>query len=669
MINIVLHIFDRLKGVSSPERFIVSVALLLTLSLSPFNSITLSAQEDNGIVLVISSYMSDYKQINDFVAELSNEAVKNNFPYTLMMDAMSTKGIEDIKNWKSEMQDILDQHKNLNLRGVFLLGQEAWASFLSLDSIPDVPFFVYNVTKYGVLLPDDTVELSTWSPQLIDTEEYARKKGDMMGVFTTYGIEENIRTALSLFPYTGQIALLTDNTYAGVAMQTSFVNTVKESFSEMNLILLDGREDNVSGITEKVESLPPNTVLFIGTWSVDNSGLFFLQNSIESIVKGNPNLPVFSLTGLGMDSVAIGGYVPNNITDANLILHIFEDYLSSYYYDEGDDTHRVPAQGFYLDNSYIFNRNQLEKYVIEENQLPDDSKVVDDIMTTLNLYKNVLGKVMAISIISVLVIVILAWSYYKIRKLNKKLKQNEKNLIRAKEQAEESERLKSAFLANMSHEIRTPLNAIVGFSSVICDEEDLTPEEKKKYSDLVSTNSNLLLGLIEDILDLSRLESKRADFTHTDESVREICENAILSIGRDKKESIEYSVSYDKNDFILRTDKYRLMQVLDNFLSNANKFTESGSIVLSYEVNEDKNRVYFAVSDTGCGIPKEQRKTVFDRFAKFDDFKQGTGLGLAICKQIADVIGGEVFVDETYENGARFVFAHPIKIKSDDIYS
>ncbi|MBP5589096.1 MAG: two-component sensor histidine kinase, partial [Bacteroidales bacterium] len=619
MINIVLHIFDRLKGFSSPERFIVSVALLLTLSLSPFNSITLSAQEDNGIVLVISSYMSDYKQINDFVAELSNEAVKNNFPYTLMMDAMSTKGIEDIKNWKSEMQEILDQHKNLNLRGVFLLGQEAWASFLSLDSIPNVPFFVYNVTKYGVLLPDDTVKLSTWTPKLIDTEEYAREKGDMMGVFTTYGIEENIRTALSLFPYTGQIALLTDNTYAGVAMQTSFVNTVKESFSEMNLILLDGREDNVSGISEKVASLPPNTVLFIGTWSVDNSGLFFLQNSIESIVKGNPNLPVFSLTGLGMDSVAIGGYVPNNITDANLILHIFEDYLSSYYYDEGEDNHRVPAQGFYLDNSYIFNRNQLEKYVIEENQLPDDNKVVDDIMTTLNLYKNVLGKVMAISIISVLIILVLAGSYYKIRKLNIKLKQNEKNLIRAKEQAEESEMLKSAFLANMSHEIRTPLNAIVGFSSVICDEEDLSPEEKKKYSDLVSTNSNLLLGLIEDILDLSSLESKRADFTFTDESVREICENAILSIGRDKKDGIEYSVSYGKNDFILRTDKYRLMQVLDNFLSNANKFTESGSIVLSYEVNEEKNRVYFAVTDTGCGISKEQRKTVFDRFAKFDD--------------------------------------------------
>ena len=111
------------------------------------------------------------------------------------------------------------------------------------------------------------------------------------------------------------------------------------------------------------------------------------------------------------------------------------------------------------------------------------------------------------------------------------------------------------------------------------------------------------------------------------------------------------------------------MQVLDNFLSNANKFTESGSIVLSYDVNEDKNRVYFAVTDTGCGLSEEQVKTVFDRFAKFDDFKQGTGLGLAICKQIADVIGGEVFVDETYKDGARFVFAHPIHIKSDDILS
>ena len=240
------------------------------------------------------------------------------------------------------------------------------------------------------------------------------------------------------------------------------------------------------------------------------------------------------------------------------------------------------------------------------------------------------------------------------------LKETEAKLIDAKEKAETADRLKSAFLANMSHEIRTPLNAIVGFSDVLASGGS-SEEDQRNYFRIIQSNSDLLLRLINDILDLSRLEANKVILTPEDCDVVQLCRQALSSVEMSRRESGNRFVFETKTDsFVLQTDIQRLQQVLINLLTNAAKFTKNGTITLQFEVEKEKNRVLFAVADTGCGIPKEKQKQVFERFEKLNEYAQGTGLGLSICKLTVDKWGGDIWIDPDYEDGARFVVSHPL---------
>ena len=229
----------------------------------------------------------------------------------------------------------------------------------------------------------------------------------------------------------------------------------------------------------------------------------------------------------------------------------------------------------------------------------------------------------------------------------------------AKEKAEESDRLKSAFLANMSHEIRTPLNAIVGFSNVLVS-DDFSEDERQRFVNIIQTNSDLLLRLINDILDISRLETGRLKFTYEKHDLIHLCRGILSTTACSRKGGVVYVFNPAVETFEIETDGQRLQQILINLLSNANKFTENGEIRLDLKIDEPGNKVFFSVTDTGCGIPLEKQQVIFDRFAKLNEYAQGTGLGLAICRITVNMLGGEIWVDKDYTGGARFVFTHPI---------
>lgn len=258
-----------------------------------------------------------------------------------------------------------------------------------------------------------------------------------------------------------------------------------------------------------------------------------------------------------------------------------------------------------------------------------------------------------------LVVLVADYLYYRNKKLKISLENRGRELIAAKEKAEESDMLKSAFLANMSHEIRTPLNAIVGFSALLGD-ESISEEDRNVYMGIVNQNSDLLLTLIGDILDISRLETGKISFTLHPENIVAICQQVISTTAHGRKKDVECVFNPPVESFILKTDSQRLSQVLINLLTNASKFTEKGTIALAFEIQKEQRRILFSVSDTGCGIPRERQERVFNRFEKLNEFKQGTGLGLAICKQIVLRFGGNIWIDPEYTEGARFVFSHPI---------
>ena len=235
------------------------------------------------------------------------------------------------------------------------------------------------------------------------------------------------------------------------------------------------------------------------------------------------------------------------------------------------------------------------------------------------------------------------------------LKIMERKLRLAKEEAEESNRIKSAFLANMSHEIRTPLNAIVGFSSILATE--VSEEERVEYLDIIERNNELLLQLINDILDLSKIEAGTLEYVKRPINLGEVC-RTIYAVHKERiKGGVDFIFDNGEEDLQMEGDPNRIMQVITNFITNATKFTHTGEIRFGFEREGENVRVY--VKDTGIGIEKEKVGHIFERFVKLNSFVQGTGLGLSICRMIIEKIGGEIGVTSEFGKGSTFYFIIP----------
>ena len=264
---------------------------------------------------------------------------------------------------------------------------------------------------------------------------------------------------------------------------------------------------------------------------------------------------------------------------------------------------------------------------------------------------------------SCIFIIALIFYLYSHKNMIKKLQKKNEELTVARDLAEQADKMKTFFIQNMSHEIRTPLNAIVGFSQLLSDPElPLGDEEKKEFRSLVLHNSELLTTLINDVLDLSSLESGKYTMNLAPYPCNEMCRVILSTVTHRKPEDVNlYFTTEVSDDFEIVTDEQRTRQVLINFLTNAEKHTEKGEIHLHCSITENPGKITFSVTDTGSGIPVDQMDSVFERFKKLDEFKQGTGLGLNICRAIADRLNGEVKIDKTYTNGARFLFILPLE--------
>ena len=278
-------------------------------------------------------------------------------------------------------------------------------------------------------------------------------------------------------------------------------------------------------------------------------------------------------------------------------------------------------------------------------------------------------RIILFSVIGILcVVIVFLWQQ---RKLNAKLeksrdKLDEKNRIlieakeelrKAKEVAEQSNWLKTMFIQNMSHEIRTPLNALSGFSSILTD-NNIDAEMRKQCNDIIQQNSDLLLKLIDDVVDLSSLERGKMQFRFEIHDAVSLCQNVIDTVDKIKQTSASIVFQTSLGKLELYTDEARLQQLLINLLINATKFTTEGRITLTLEKQD--GMALFAVTDTGCGIAPEKQGKIFHRFEKLDENVQGSGLGLSICQLIVERFGGEIWIDTEYKDGSRFVFTHPI---------
>ena len=276
---------------------------------------------------------------------------------------------------------------------------------------------------------------------------------------------------------------------------------------------------------------------------------------------------------------------------------------------------------------------------------------------TLMTQKRRADLVLYLAIGSMAVLALIGIGTYNLSRKNRQLKAAQVQLEKAQNEAINSTHTMNLFLSNMSHEIRTPLNALSGFSTILTD-SNIDADTRQQCNEIIQQNSDLLVKLIDDVVDLSNLEKGLLQFRFSMQEVVSICRKVVDTVERIKQTAAEVRFESSPSELTLYTDEARLQQLLINLLINATKFTTSGSITLTLEVAD--GMAQFAVTDTGCGIAPDQREKVFNRFEKLNEKAQGTGLGLSICRLIIEQFGGKIWIDPDYNTGTRFCFTHPL---------
>ena len=743
--------------------------ILFLILLIPFN---LLANSNNGLkpILIVSSYnpetLSTVRNIEEFRRVCDSLGIKNEFN----IENLNCKNLDEVKFIKERFYEYTKKYivkGKLDVSAIVLLGQEAWSAFISQDNpiYNNIPIIVNLISSNGVYLPHKDSTLSTWEPEYFEITNILR---DNLIFSTTYhyDIESNLDLIAELTPYVKNVAFISDNTFGGAVMKA----LVKDKFSKQNrfdLTLIDGSTMNIDAVAKKINELNDSTAILIGSWRIDKDGTYFLSSNITQILPKDKNLPVYTLSTIGMGNAALAGIMPDYRNQGRDIAINLRDAFLEEYYDRG------------INNKYIGNIKQFDVIKAEELEI-DKSLLKGGILINkhkglLSKYPNLFNYILFILCALILYIIFIsfhllktkklihsirvsehnnklilnnigigllyvnkdrevvwencsinpdmqAWSFYKMgHKCNKykpteflsecaacpvnnqhkgiatqisnlKVERDGKlysisliptldpdtqkyagTIIRieditisekaneqlklAKDKAENADKLKSLFLANMSHEIRTPLNAIVGFSELMvnCDERD----ERYEYSKIINANNKLLLQLITDILDLSKIEAGTLEFNIKNINLNNITEDCFhVFYQQCAEKGIDLRLNIPNSELLVNSDPLRLSQVISNFLTNALKFTEKGYIEIGYIVENDFVKIY--VRDSGIGISDDKLEVIFHRFVKLNSFAQGVGLGLSICAMIANKLNGTIGVDSKINEGSTFWIRIPI---------
>ena len=460
-----------------------------------------------------------------------------------------------------------------------------------------------------------------------------------------YYVKETIDLIYKLIPDMERLAFISDDRYISEETRGDVKEAVEENFPDLNLDLLSTTQLSTEMLLDTLRCYKPNTGIIYYSWfeSHNKNDNNYLFDHIQEVIVNFTPSPLFLLSPEDLsNNTFAGGYYVSTESFCKSLLEILGRVL------DGEQARDIPG-GAGGEGSANLCYQVLKSYNIPSSRYPDDAVYVNEPKTFFQQYY-----IQILSCSFFLLILIVAIIYYIsiLRKAYSRLHE-------AMEKAEQANQLKSAFLANMSHEIRTPLNAIVGFSNMLPHVENR--EEMSEYVELIGTNTDLLLQLINDILDLSKIEAGTFDFypalIDVNQTLEEIEQSMQLRL---RHNNVTFTFAERLSQCTLYTDKNRLIQLLANFAVNAIKFTEVGTIRMGYRLL-DPETIYFYVSDTGCGMSSEQCIHVFERFVKYNSFVQGTGLGLSICHTIVDRLGGKIGVESKENKGSTFWFTLPYR--------
>lgn len=605
--------------------------------------------DDNGRILIITSYNPDTQSMASSLSSFMNECEKRGGHTDVVVESLNCLAYSEAKTWKERMTGILSKHTGKNTPDVVVvLGQEAWSAFLSQDNpeFKQLPAMCGMVSRNTILTPPDSVNLDTWMPESKDLLKDFPEFNIVGGYAYEYRLPENIGLVKKMYPNTRELVFLSDNSFGGVSMQ-AHVKSEMKLYPEYMFTFLDGRIETLVEVSDRIANLSPHCALLCGTWRVGPSDDFVLKSTTYVLRDANQTLPVFTLSSIGLGHWALGGYVPAYRNFGSDLARQCLDYLAS---GKAPGTKLVPGK-------YVFDHQRIESLDVDESLLPENAELINDPKTFWVLYKT---EIVTVCIIIGLLLVCLVISVIYIRRIGKyknMLEVQSKELEKAKDEAEKASEMKTKFIQNINHEIRTPLNAIVGFAQVFAN---ANAGPMKKYASIIERNSNDLLKLIGDVVELSNLDSGNSDDRPQPVEMSELCRTAMRQVESKMADDVEFVLIPPADDRPHMMYRHLVELVVVNLLHNAFKFTISGTVTLHCEVMPGGKEMRISVTDTGYGIPADKHGVIFERFTKLDEFKQGGGLGLAICRAAADRMGGTITIDPDYTTGSRFIFIFPL---------
>lgn len=532
-------------------------------------------------------------------------------------------------------------------RLIVFIGDPGWIVCRELfdDVWKDVPVIITNTrdrlpATLDILLSHEELTESNTVPA------YEWRKGyNVTTLGQVYYVKETIGLMRQLMPDMKRLAFISDDRYISKAVRGDVEQAMTGSFPELAFEQLSTRNISTEMLLDTLKSYDKTTGLIYYSWfethnQDDNNYLF---DHIQEIITRFVHSPLFLLAPEDLsNNTFAGGYYVSVESFGDSLLQLIHRVL------EGEFPRDIPPALGGKPAAYLC-YPALQSYDIPVSLYPKEAVYINLPVSFFEQYK----KEILMTVVLLLVVVSAVGYYIHI------LKRAHQRMKEAQLKAEEANQLKSAFLANMSHEIRTPLNAIVGFSNLLSMVED--KEEMLEYAGIIETNTELLLQLINDILDMSKIESGMYDFHVTQVDANQLM-SEVEQVARLRIRTDEVSLSFAERlpQCVFHTDKNRLIQVLTNLVVNAIKFTSQGEIQIGYRL-QDAHTLYFYVSDTGCGMSAEQCEHVFERFVKYNTFIQGTGLGLSICKMIIEKLGGEIGVQSESGKGSVFWFTLPYR--------
>ena len=563
---------------------------------------------------------------------------------TARAESLSVPALQDTMEVNAVIEHLRQKYP-LPPAAIVIIGDPGWIVCRPLfdDLWKDVPVIITNSRDR---LPATLEVLLSHAPlnetNSVPAQEW-RKGYNLTTLKQHYYVKETVELIYSLIPDMDRLAFISDDRYISEETRGDVKEAVEKHFPNLPLELLSTTHLSTEMLLDTLRSYKANTGIIYYSWfeshnKEDNNYLF---DHIQEIITNFTSSPLFLLSSEDLsNNTFAGGYYVSAESFGDSLLEIIDRVL------HGEQAEDIPESIGGKASAYLC-YPVLESYNIPYHLYPERAVYVNEPKSIFHQY---CVEILSCSIF--LLILIAAITYY-IRILRKAYTR----LSEARDKAEASDRLKSAFLANMSHEIRTPLNAIVGFSSLLTSTESAA--EKELYNSLIGHNNKLLLNLINDVIDLSKIESGYLELRPDWVNLTELLDESVAEYVHQVPSGVELLTNYPAHDSLVELDSLRIKQILSNFLSNALKNTATGHVEVFYEVDHQSVRI--GVKDTGRGIPQNMLEKIFERFEKLDSFAQGAGLGLSICKLIVEKMNGRVLVDSQLGIGTTFVIELPCR--------